>query len=63
MKNVVRTLLVGLAVMAVPMLVRAQTGCEDSPENPTLVLVLIGSAGALISQARAHFRARRNSGK
>jgi XrtJ-associated TM-motif-TM protein len=35
---------------------RAQTGCVDSPEDPTIVLALVGSAGAfaasLISDRR-----------
>jgi XrtJ-associated TM-motif-TM protein len=39
----------------------AQTGCTDSPENPTVVLALVGSAGAFLSAARARLRARRNS--
>jgi XrtJ-associated TM-motif-TM protein len=30
--------------MALPL--RAQTGCDDSPEDPTVVLALVGSAGA-----------------
>ena len=62
MKNAVRMAIVGLAVLAVPMLVRAQTGCEDSPEDPTLVLALVASSGALLTAARAHFKARRSSG-
>ena len=37
----------------------AQTGCTDSPENPTVVLALVGGAGALFSAVRA--RVRRNS--
>jgi XrtJ-associated TM-motif-TM protein len=37
----------------------AQTGCTDSPENPTAVLALVGGAGALFSALRA--RGRRNS--
>jgi XrtJ-associated TM-motif-TM protein len=32
-----------LLTMALPL--RAQTGCEDSPEDPSIVLALIGSAG------------------
>jgi XrtJ-associated TM-motif-TM protein len=36
-----------------------QTGCTDSPENPTAVLALVGGAGALFSAVRA--RVRRNS--
>jgi XrtJ-associated TM-motif-TM protein len=30
--------------MALPL--RAQTGCDDSPEDPTVVLAMVGSAGA-----------------
>jgi XrtJ-associated TM-motif-TM protein len=63
MKNVFRMAMVGLAVMAVPMLVRAQSGCTDSPEDPTLLLALVASAGALVTVARARFKARGNSGK
>ncbi len=37
---------------------QAQTGCTDSPENPTVVLALMGGAGALFSTVRA-LRARR----
>jgi len=63
MNNKFRALLVVIAVMCIPVLVRAQTGCDDSPEDPTLVLALVASAGALITAARARFKARRNSGK
>ncbi len=28
-------------------LLRAQTGCDDSPEDPTIVLALVSGAGAL----------------
>lgn len=28
---------------------RAQTGCTDSPEDPTLILALVGGVGALAS--------------
>jgi XrtJ-associated TM-motif-TM protein len=41
---------------------RAQVqGCVDSPENPTVVLALVGSAGAFLSAARTRLRRRRNS--
>jgi len=63
MNNKLRALIVAIAVISIPALVRAQTGCEDSPEDPTLVLALVASAGALFTTARAHFKARRNSGK
>ena len=50
----------GCAVLlAIAMPLRAQTGCTDSPENPTAVLALVGGAGALFSAVRA--RVRRNS--
>ena len=61
MNNKFRALIVAIAVMSIPALVRAQTGCEDSPEDPTLVLALVASAGALFTAARAHFKARRSS--
>jgi XrtJ-associated TM-motif-TM protein len=63
MKNVVRMLMVGMAVMSIPALVRAQTGCVDSPEDPTLVLALVASAGALVAAARTRLKARKNSGR
>jgi XrtJ-associated TM-motif-TM protein len=28
---------------------RAQTGCVDSPEDPTIVLALVAGAGALVA--------------
>jgi XrtJ-associated TM-motif-TM protein len=43
-------------VLLVAMPLRAQTGCEDSPENPTAVLALVGGAGALWSALRARRR-------
>jgi XrtJ-associated TM-motif-TM protein len=55
-------LLTGIAVMlAVALPVHAQGGCVNSPENPTVVLALVGSAGAFVASARARFKARRNS--
>jgi XrtJ-associated TM-motif-TM protein len=47
-----------LLLVAVPL--HAQSGCTDSPENPTVVLALVGSAGALLSTVR-NWKARRNS--
>jgi XrtJ-associated TM-motif-TM protein len=53
-------LLLGCAlVLLVALPLRAQTGCTDSPENPTAVLALVGGAGALFSAVRARIRARR----
>jgi len=40
----------GFALMlAATLPLRAQTGCDDSPEDPTVVLALLGSAGALVA--------------
>lgn len=41
----------------------AQVGCTDSPENPTAVLALVGSAGAFFGATRARIKARRRSTK
>jgi XrtJ-associated TM-motif-TM protein len=46
-----------LFAIALPLL--AQSGCADSPENPTAVLALVGGAGALFSAVRARVKARR----
>ena len=38
---------------------RAQTGCDDSPEDPTIVLALVAGVGVLVVRARAmHNRAK-----
>ncbi len=56
--------LTGIALLlAVALPIHAQGGCIDSPENPTVVLALVGSAGVFVASARARFKARRNSGK
>jgi XrtJ-associated TM-motif-TM protein len=57
----VRLALLAMAVLAVPMMAHAQTGCTDSPENPTAVLALVGSAGAFFVSARRRLKARRKS--
>ena len=55
-------LLPALAILfAVTVSANAQNGCANSPENPTVVLALVGSAGAFVASARARFNARRNS--
>jgi XrtJ-associated TM-motif-TM protein len=46
-----------LLLAAAPL--HAQSGCTDSPENPTIVLALVGSAGGLFTTVRARIRARR----
>jgi XrtJ-associated TM-motif-TM protein len=55
-------LLIGAAaLLTVSLPLHAQQGCVNSPENPTVVLALVGSAGAFLASARNRFRARRNS--
>jgi XrtJ-associated TM-motif-TM protein len=49
---------VSLLLIATPL--HAQSGCTDSPENPTIVLALVGSAGGLFSTVRARMKARRD---
>lgn len=34
-------------LLAAALPLRAQTGCDDSPEDPTVVLALVGSIGAI----------------
>lgn len=46
-------------LVAVPL--HAQSGCTDSPENPTAVLAVVGSAGALFSTVRARMKARKKT--
>jgi XrtJ-associated TM-motif-TM protein len=48
-------------ILSVALHLHAQDGCVDSPENPTVVLALVGSAGALFATIRARVKARRNS--
>jgi XrtJ-associated TM-motif-TM protein len=60
-KKVVRMALLAIAVLMMPLAAHAQTGCTDSPENPTAVLALVGSAGAFFASARRRLKARRGS--
>ena len=59
MKNTALVVLGVAFMLLVAAPLRAQTGCTDSPENPTGVLALVGGAGALFSAVRARMRARR----
>jgi len=34
----------------------AQDGCDNSPENPTAVLAVVGAAGGFVVVARSRFR-------
>jgi XrtJ-associated TM-motif-TM protein len=47
------------ALLCVAFPLHAQTGCTNSPENPTAVLAVVGSAGALFSTIRSRIKARR----
>jgi XrtJ-associated TM-motif-TM protein len=57
-------MLAGLALLSsIALPLHAQDGCTDSPENPTAILAVVGSAGAFFVSARARIKARRNSSK
>ena len=62
-------LLFGIAfLLAVALPLHAQdggvdSGCDDSPENPTAILAVVGSAGAFLAAGRARYKARRDSSK
>jgi XrtJ-associated TM-motif-TM protein len=57
-------MLFGIALLfSVALPLHAQDGCVNSPENPTAVLAVVGSAGAFFVSARARIKARRNSSK
>jgi XrtJ-associated TM-motif-TM protein len=59
MQKVFLLVLVCAAMFATPHALYSQGGCLDSPENPTAILALVGSAGGFFVLARARFRARR----
>ncbi len=59
MRKAVLVMLGVALVAAVALPLPAQTGCTDSPENPTAVLALLGGAGALFSAMRARRKASR----
>jgi XrtJ-associated TM-motif-TM protein len=50
--------LLAIALFACAFPLRAQTGCVDSPEDPTVVLALVGSAGVLLSIVRGRLKGR-----
>jgi XrtJ-associated TM-motif-TM protein len=63
MKKSALTFLSFALLLAVAIPLHAQDGCDHSPENPTAILAVIGSAGAFFSSARARIKARRQSSK
>jgi XrtJ-associated TM-motif-TM protein len=52
-------LLIALAFAVTALPARAQTGCDDSPENPTLILAGLAGGAFAISSVRTRLRARR----
>jgi len=57
-------LLIGIALLSsVALPLHAQDGCVNSPENPTAILAVVGSAGVFFTSLRARIKARRNSSK
>jgi XrtJ-associated TM-motif-TM protein len=57
-------LLAALALLfSVALPLHAQGGCVNSPENPTAILAVVGSAGAFFVSARARIKSRRSSSK
>ena len=53
--NLKKTVLVSgfLLMLAIALPLRAQTGCDDSPEDPTILLALVAGVGAFVASARA----------
>jgi XrtJ-associated TM-motif-TM protein len=58
-------LLAGIALLSsVALPLYGETGgCVNSPENPTAILAVVGSAGAFFVSVRARIKARRSSSK
>jgi XrtJ-associated TM-motif-TM protein len=48
-------LYVFVVMLAIATPLYAQGGCVNSPENPTALLALVGSAGAFIASVRGRF--------
>ena len=48
--------LAAIALLLVSAPLYAQGGCVNSPENPTAILALVGSAGAFLVAARGRLR-------
>jgi XrtJ-associated TM-motif-TM protein len=63
MKKSLLSFLALAALLALTLPLHAQDGCTDSPENPTAILAIVGSAGAFFVSARARIKARRRSSK
>jgi len=46
-------LLLAMFLLAVALPLYAQTGCDDSPESPTIVLAMVGGITAVVAGVRA----------
>ena len=56
--------LAGIALLSsVALPLYGQGGCVNSPENPTAILAVVGSAGALLASLRARVKVRKDSSK
>jgi XrtJ-associated TM-motif-TM protein len=53
-------LFVGFALFAAALPLHAQGGCVTSPENPTAILAVVGTAGAFFTTVRARIKSRRS---
>jgi len=51
-----RILCAAMIMFAIPMCGRAQSGCVNSPENPTAVLLLVGGANVVLKVMRSSRR-------
>ena len=54
-------LLAILMFLSVPLVLHAQSGCSDSPEAPTDVLMLVGSLGMIFGSSVAMKMLRKRS--
>jgi XrtJ-associated TM-motif-TM protein len=59
MKNITLTLALVFALFVAVSPARAQGGCDDTPENPTLILAGLASGAFALSNIRTRIRARR----
>lgn len=59
MKKSILLVMVSATLLVMTPSLFAQGGCVDSPENPTAVLGLVGSAGGFFVWTRARLKARR----
>jgi XrtJ-associated TM-motif-TM protein len=60
MKKSAFLLLFSAFLFALALPLHAQSGCVESPENPTAILAVVGSAGAFFVSARARIKGRRS---